>query len=175
MELEFTKAATIKLFDDDYLMLPVPPGMADEFLSSMQEGKTYIAKLTEKKHKRSLDANALYWELCGRLAQKLGFSPEEVYRQHIRDLGNYETLCIQTEAVPMFAQRWVGAHTGRQISTRASKLPGCTTVLAYYGSSDFDRRQMSMLIDNCIQDCRANGVETRSPEEVKSLLEAWHA
>ncbi len=173
MEIDFTEAGIAPTSNGSYLLLKLPYESITEFLSSMQEGKVYTVKLGEKRKKRSLDANALYWELCGRLAQKLGFTPEEIYRQHIKDMGNYETLCMQTEAVPMFALRWVGEHTGRQISTRASKLPGCTTVLAYYGSSDFDRRQMSVLIDSCIQDCKANGVETRPPEEVASLLEAW--
>ena len=45
------------------------------------------------------------------------------------------------------------------IDTRKSKLLGCTTVLAYYGSSDFDNAQMSRLIDNCIEDCKSVGVK----------------
>ena len=43
----------------------------------------------------------------------------------------------------------------------------------YYGSSDFDTRQMSMLIDHLVQDARVLGIETRPEEEIKSLLEAW--
>ena len=173
MEFDFTKAGIAPLTEGCYLLIEAPFDTCSEFLGQMQDGKTYVAKLTEKKQKRSLDANARYWELCGRLARKLGCTPEEVYRQHIRDIGNYDTLCMVTEAVPAFAARWVSDHTGRQISTRASKIPGCTTVLAYYGSSDFDRAQMSKLIDNCIQDCLANDVETRTKEEVESLLAQW--
>ena len=59
------------------------------------------------------------------------------------------------------------------VDTRASKLPGCVTVLAYYGSSDFDKQQMSHLIDNCIQDCRAVGVETMPPDKIALLKEEW--
>lgn len=59
------------------------------------------------------------------------------------------------------------------VETRASKVTGCTTVLAYYGSSDFDKAQMSRLIDNCIQDCRALDIETLPPWQLEGMIEAW--
>ena len=40
-------------------------------------------------------------------------------------------------------------------------------------SSDFDKQQMSHLIDNCIQDCRAVGVETMPPDKIALLKEEW--
>lgn len=82
---------------------------------------------------------------------------------------------MPTEAVPDFERRWKLGHKGRLIETRESKLPGCTTVLAYYGSSDFDAREMSRLIDNCIQDCRAVGIETLPPDKLALLKEGWGA
>ena len=124
--------------------------------------------------RRSLDANAYYWSLCGELADALHMTPQELYLRHIRDLGNYEVYCMQTKAVDDFKRLWCSDHLGRQVETRESKIEGCTTVLAYYGSSDFDTRQMSRLIDNCIQDCIAAGIETRPQEEIQALLEAWN-
>ena len=52
--------------------------------------------------------------------------------------------------------------------------PGCTTVLAYYGSSDFDTQEMSRLIDNCIQDCKAVGIEVLPPDKIQAMKEAWY-
>ena len=50
---------------------------------------------------------------------------------------------------------------------------GYSNVFFHMGSSDFDTRQMSMLIDNLIQDCRALDIETRPQDEIEALLEAW--
>lgn len=125
------------------------------------------------KQKRSLDANAYYWVLCGKLAEVLNLPPKEIYRQHIRDIGNYQTICMKQEAVQEFAKLWCRDHEGRLIETKKSSLKGCTTVLAYYGSSDFDTKQMSRLIDNCIQDCRSVGVETMTPAELDRLIGRW--
>lgn len=44
---------------------------------------------------------------------------------------------------------------------------------AYYGSSSFNSKQMSRLINDLVQDCQAYGIETKTPAEIKSLLESW--
>ena len=136
---------------------------------NQQQGITF----GKYKQKRSLDANAYYWVLCGKLSEALHIPTKEVYRQHIRDIGNYKTICMLTDAVKDFEKLWCSDHEGRLIETRQSRLSGCTTVLAYYGSSDFDTEQMSRLIDNCIQDCKSVGIETMTPEQQAALIERW--
>lgn len=138
-----------------------------------QKDKLYDMEIKEHREKRSLDANSLYWLMNGELAKAIGDTPENIYRRHIRDIGNFETICMQTKAVESFTRRWTSNHLGRFVETRESKLPGCTTVLAYYGSSDFSVKEMSRLIDNCIQDCEAAGVDTTAPDKISLLLEEW--
>lgn len=147
--------------------------MARVECEQLKDGKVYTAKIAPKQEIRGLDANAMYWALCRKLAKAMGEPPECIYRRHIKDIGNYEVLCMQTRAVASFGQKWASNHTGRFIETRASKISGCTTVLAYYGSSDFDKRQMSQLIDNCIQDCKNVGVETAPPSLLSELKDEW--
>lgn len=139
-----------------------------------KKDRVYDCQIKEHRAKRSLDANAYYWRLCGELAQAVREKPEDIYRRHIQDIGNYAVYCMETRAAPEFAKLWSSGHLGRFIETRESKLPGCTTVLAYYGSSDFDRREMSALIDNCIQDCKALGIETLTPDKLALLKEEWN-
>ena len=44
---------------------------------------------------------------------------------------------------------------------------------AYYGSSSFNTKQMSRLINNLVQDCQACGIETKTSAEIESLLRSW--
>lgn len=148
------------------------PPLARKFVMEKRD-RLYDLEIKQHREKRSLDANAYYWKLCGDLARAIGDTTDNIYRRHIRDISNYDTLCMVTEAVPDFERRWKSGHLGRLIETRESKIPGCTTVLAYYGSSDFDTREMSRLIDNCIQDCQAVGVETLPPDKLELLKEEW--
>ena len=42
-------------------------------------------------------------------------------------------------------------------------------VVFSYGSSTYDTAQMSRLIDNIVQDCKAVGIETLTPSELAKL------
>ena len=46
-------------------------------------------------------------------------------------------------------------------------------VTLYYGSSTYDTEQMSRLIDNVVQDCKALDIETETPERLAMMMEAW--
>lgn len=146
--------------------------LAREFVLKKQDG-LYDCKVSPHRKRRSLDANAYYWKLCGELAKTIHETPQNIYRRHISEIGNYEILCMESLAVADFSRRWCNDHIGRFCETRESKLPGCTTVLAYYGSSDFDSGEMSKLIDNCIQDCKSVGVETLPPDKIQAMKEEW--
>lgn len=172
MNLTFTEAR-IERENGVWLCLKVNEAApAREFVLAKQN-RLYDCEITQHREKRSLDANAYYWKLCGELAKAIHEAPDKIYRRHIQDIGNYETLCMETRALPDFKRRWCSGHLGRFIETRESKLPKCTTVLAYYGSSDFDSGEMSTLIDNCIQDCKAVGVETLPPDKIQAMKEEW--
>ncbi len=123
---------------------------------------------------RSLDANAYFWLLADRLAAEMGISKEEVYRTQIRQIGGVSTtVCVKSEAVDQLCEVWKNNGIGWQSETFDSKIPGCTNVILYYGSSTYDTKQMSALIEKTVQDCQAVGIETKTPEEIQSLLDQW--
>lgn len=132
--------------------------------------------ITIKKHrnKRSLDANAYAWVLIDKLAERLNTSKAAIYRNAIRDIGGVtEIVCCQNSAVNTLKDLWKRNGLGWQVETLDSKISGCTNLLLYKGSSVYDSKQMSQLIDSLVQDCKAIGIETRSPEEIESLLKEY--
>lgn len=66
-------------------------------------------------------------------------------------------------------------HTAGAKNTEVvdSTLDGCKKVFAYYGSSTYDTKEMSRLIDSVIQDCAALQIETIPPSELDMLLKEW--
>lgn len=124
--------------------------------------------------KRSLDANAYAWVLISRLAEKLNIPKTDIYRSAIREIGgNCDTVCIQDKAVQSFRDGWERNGIGWMTETMPSKIEGCTNVVLYYGSSTYDTAQMSRLINIIVEECKAQGIETKSKEEVDSLLRQW--
>lgn len=144
--------------------------MAEE----LREEDLLTLKIGKFKKKRSLDANAYCWVLMGKIAEKTNIPKDEVYRNAIRGIGgNYDVVCIQDKAVDSLCSAWARNGVGWQTDTMPSKLDGCTNVMLYYGSSTYDTEQMSRLIDNIVQDCKALGIETKSGAEIDSLLGSW--
>ena len=126
------------------------------------------------REKRSLDANAYFFVLADKLAAKLNTTKEEIYRNTIKEIGGVsETVCVQDQAVDRLCESWRRNGIGWQTDTFPSKIEGCTNVILYYGSSTYDTAQMSRLIDNIVQDCKAVGIETCPPDELARLLSLW--
>ena len=139
--------------------------------------KLYNLEVKEHRKKRSLDANAYAWVLINKLAEVMRISPVEVYRQAIQDIsGNSEILPVKDEAVEQFTQAWKHNGLGWLCKDMGkSKLPGYRNLMVYYGSSVYNTDQMSNLIDQLIQDCKALDIETLPPEKLSLLMEEWDA
>lgn len=126
------------------------------------------------RERRSLDANAYCWKLISEIADKMSVPKEAVYRSAIREIGgNSEIVCVQDEAVGKLRQGWMRNGIGWLTDTFPSKIKGCTNVVLYYGSSTYDSKQMSRLIDNIIQDCKELGIQTDTPAQIARMKALW--
>lgn len=124
--------------------------------------------------RRSLDANAYFFVLADKLAEKLNTTKEEIYRNAIKEIGGVsETVCVKNKAVERLCEGWRNQGLGWQTDTFPSKLEGCTNVILYYGSSTYDSAQMSRLLDLIIQDCKEQGIPTETPDEIARLKALW--
>ena len=142
-----------------------------EELTDTEKLSVKIAKATKR---RSLDANAYAWVLIGRLAERLNIPKTDIYRSAIKEIGgNCDTVCVQDKAVQSLRDGWERNGIGWMTDTMPSKIDGCTNVILYYGSSTYDTAQMSRLINIIVEECRLQGIETKSKEELDSLLGQW--
>ena len=175
MRLEFTDARWSQDDSGFWISLKVEnPFEARRFLATKKE-KKYVAEIKEYRERRSLDANAYMWVLVGKLSGKLGLPPEEIYRAAIRDVGdNYEVMPVRNDALERWKAIWESNGLGwlcEEIGP--SKLDGYTNVRNFYGSSAYDKAQMSRLISNIVQDCKALAIETLTQAELARLTEEW--
>ena len=131
-------------------------------------------ELKPYREKRSKDANSYFWVLCGELAAKIGIPKEDIYREYVREIGgNYYTTCLKEDEVQAACDCWSRNGLGWIYDILPSKLNGCKIALLYYGSSEYDTAQMSRLIDMVVYDCKENGIETATPNEIADMLNLW--
>lgn len=162
-EIEFSKSDFIKVIAE-----------LASYIDSLEDEKRYKLTVKEKKNRRSLDANAYAWVLMDKLAERTRIGKTEIYKQYIKEIGgNSETVCVVDKACDKLCQCWEEKGLGWQTDRLRSKLEGCTNVVLYYGSSVYDSKQMSRLIELIVQDCKENDIETMTPAELQSLCEKW--
>ena len=137
-------------------------------------GKLLEVEISKQKKKRSLDSNSYLWTLCQKIAEVIQSTKELVYQKFIRDVGQFEIVPIKNEAV----ERWIEVWNSKGLGWFAevmedSKLKGYKKVISYYGSSVYDQREMSVLLDEVVRECKELGIETLPPDEIKALKESW--
>lgn len=138
------------------------------------KNRLYDLVVKEHREKRSLDANAYCWALIDRLAEETGCPKTDIYRRAIREIGGVsDTVCVIEKAADRLESVWHKNGVGWFSERAESKLSGCVTVTLYYGSSQYDTKQMSRLIDHIVEDCKALGIETLPPDKLDLLKEEW--
>ena len=126
--------------------------------------------------KRSLDANAYCWVLCNNIANELSkngiTTKEEIYRDAILQVGSFEPFIVQEKTFEKFKRIWEKQGLGFLVQ-EVSRQGKCVKVNCYYGSSTYDSKEMSLLIEILIQLAKSLNLETKSQNEINSLLESW--
>lgn len=131
-------------------------------------------EVKQHREKRSLNANAYMWVLCGKIAEKLNITKEEVYRRNVKDVGVYYDDEIEPENVKRRRTAWGLIGTGWFTERVDFTKDGNKEIIRfYYGSSFYDSKQMSRLIDNVVQDAQSLDIETRTPNEIANMLSLW--
>lgn len=153
---------------------------ASDKFENLRKFDKLVVKISKYRKKRSTDANSYFWVLCTQLAEALSdektlHTSEDIYRQTIRESGIYrdfpnlskdQAKTLQTawkkQGLGWFSEQVDYAQNGENVFIRC-----------YYGSSVYNEKQMSRLIDNIIQDCQAVGIETKTPDEIARLKSLW--
>ena len=150
--------------------------VTDNFAQEYEELKDNDVSVEIKKFfkKRSLDASAYAWTIIDKIAEKTGERKKDVYRHAIREIGGVSTIiCVRDIAADSLCRGWEEHGTGWMTEKTKSKIPGCTNVTLWYGSSVYDTKQMSALIDSLIQDAEALGIPTITEKEKEQLIGRW--
>ena len=119
---------------------------------------------------RSKDANALLWACIGEIAAALRTDKWSVYLLMLKRYGQYTYICVPPQAVDMVKRQWREVEEIGDI-----KINGRDAIqlLCYYGSSTYDTKQFSALLDGVISEMQEIGLEPPTSEEMRHCLEEW--
>lgn len=122
--------------------------------------KPMTVEIKELKKPRSRNSNALMWELCEKLAEKIpGISKEDVYRQSVHSVGTCFSTTVPTAQAEDLSNSWTCRGVG-WLAEVIEQDEESTSILLYPGSSTYTTDQMTRLIDFLLDECKEMGVQT---------------
>lgn len=141
----------------------------DEDFETVEKAKKYGDKLVvlnvaQYREKRSLSANGYFWVLVDQIAQVLGTDKNSIYLWMLRDGGVSVPLLIKEEAIDTLTKSF---RLVEQIGQRGDMVE----VLAYYGTSTYDTKEMARIIDITRQEAIKLGIDVWTKDEIQRLLE----
>ena len=156
---------------------PMVKFLVNENLDGIEslDGKDLKIKVTKATNPRSLDANAYFHVLCDKLRQKLGLSMAHMKNILITSYGQIEyisegqALIYKTNAPVEYIQELEEAH----MKFMKVGEDGAFWYKVYRGSHTYDSHEMHILLEGTIREAQEQGIETKTPDEIKRLEELW--
>lgn len=147
---------------------------AKKLVAEMDKPNSIEVKPVQKK--RSPNSNAYLWALLDKLAAVLDTTKEELYLGYVRRGGPFRDFTLTEAEAKTFRHAWGMIGTGWPTEQVDYAPDGERVVIrAYYGSSTYNNKQMSRLLNAVVDDCKGQGIETMTPCELALLKEAWDA
>ena len=118
--------------------------------------------------KRSLNANAYAWKLITDIADVIRAPKDDTYINMLKRYG-------QSELISVLSSIDVSGYFKYYEEAGESTLNGkaFTHYRVYKGSSEFDTREMSILIDGIVSEAKELGIQTETPEEIARIKSLW--
>lgn len=147
-----------------------------EELNSLQ-GIDLSVKVGKFRRKRSQDANAYFHVLVGKLADKLHTSKAECKNRLITSYG--QQLFLDNGQMVVIKSNIPTEEMAKQEMLHCLPFKSGEKGTVYYkvfrGSHTYDSREMAILIEGTIEECKNMGIETLPPKELERLLKKWKA
>lgn len=134
------------------------------------QNKEKLYEIKEYNKKRSLNSNSYCWVLIGKIADVLRAKKDEIYIQMLEDYGQSMLIPLEEGKKPDGYFKYFKYITKSELNGKKADW-----YKVFKGSSNYDSKEMAVLIDGIIYEARELGIETIPPEEIEQLKKMWGA
>lgn len=142
--------------------------LTDEF-SKLKELEEIEINLEEKKEKRSLNANAYAWVLIGKIADALRTGKDEVYLKMLKRYGQSEIVSILSSIDIKGYFKYYEVAGNSTLNNKEF-----THYKVFKGSSEYDTKEMAILIDGIVSEAKDLKIETLPPYQLEEMKKLWN-
>lgn len=130
----------------------------------LEQNKDKMFEIKEYKKKRSNSQNAYMWEIIEQIADIQRLKKEEVYMQMLKDYGQSEIISIISGVNPKGFIKYYEKIGKGKVNDKEF-----THYKVYKGSSEYNSKEMSILIDGVIHEAKQHDIETLTPKQIAEM------
>lgn len=127
------------------------------------QNKDQLFEIKKYKKTRNKEQNKKYWKLIGELSLKLKIGIEELHFEMLKSYSpRYEVLIPSDKKIR-------GIEYYEQKSKKIKNGKEYCVYYVYTPSHELNTSEFAMLLKGLCEECRYQGIETLSPDEIKEL------
>lgn len=127
-------------------------------------------KIAKYRKKRSLDANGMLWACLGEIAAHLRADKWDIYLLMLKRYGKFTHIIVKENVVDAVKAQWRETEVVGEITVNGQKA---VQMLCYFGSSTYNTKEFSVLLDGVISEMKEMGLDTPLSEDMKRALAIW--
>lgn len=171
-----------RTLDGKYTLTLESTKIATEEVTRLFQEERLDVEIKKYRKKRSLDANSYYWVLISKLAECINVSKPYMHNTILRRYGQIDRIDGQAVYVVIpdtdSAQKDVDEAQLYHLKPTSQVKEGkggrmYRTYMMLKGSSMYNAKEMSVLINGIVNECKIMGIETIPPEELKRMMESY--
>lgn len=150
------------------------------YLSMQKDGQAFDVE--PHKEKRSLSANAYYWQLIEKITNERRkddpkVTKDEVHYQMLHDYGTWEhnpdgsakwAIFPIDQPLPTDGYYWDTKTIVKASNEKDTQL--CKVYMVIKGTHNYNSKEMNELIKGVVQEAQNLGIETRTPQEIEQMI-----
>lgn len=130
----------------------------------LDKNKQYDVEIKVHREKRSLNANSYCWKLCTEIASAINSDKDSVYLLMLKRYGVSDLVAMLNKInIEDYFKYY-------DVESRTEKY---TWYKIYKGSSKYDTKEMSGLLNGIVSECKEMGIPTKEDLEINSLIDEW--
>ena len=134
----------------------------------LEQDKDKIYEIKEHKNKRSLNSNSYLWVLCTEIASIMNLSKEEIYVKMLEDYGVSLLVPLTPESKPEGFFKYYRYFDKGELNNKK-----CIWYKVFKGSSEYDSKEMSVLLNGVVQEAKNLGIMTLDEIELQEMINRW--
>lgn len=130
----------------------------------LDKNKQYDVEIKVHREKRSLNANSYCWKLCTEIASAINSDKDSVYLLMLKRYGVSDLVAMLNKInIEDYFKYY-------DVESRTEKY---TWYKIYKGSSKYDTKEMSVLLNGIVSECKEMGIPTKEDIEIEKIISEW--